>query len=207
VTVRAHEPWHDPAVADFCDTAWLALSEQAHRETLARLCSRHIQPGMTVLEVGCGTGLVYGHLVPDVVSGDDYTGVDIAAPMLALARERYPAGRFEHGDAYNLHFADASFEVVVCFEVLGHLPDIGGVIAELARVARLKVLFTVWPAEAGVAEGTEDAVGHVALHRSYSYDYVLAEIRAAVPDPSLAITHEVVSGYIQGYVLTLPEAA
>jgi ubiquinone/menaquinone biosynthesis C-methylase UbiE len=207
VEARPHEVWHDPAVAAYCDEVWDSPAERAHRELLARLCQAHVRRGMSVLEVGCGTGLVYGQLVPAVVSNGRYTGVDVAEPMLAIARERYPRGRFEHGDAYALRFADASFGAVVCFEVLGHLPDIRGVIAELIRVARARVLFTVWTVEAGVEEGTTPAAGHVALRHRYSRDYVLAEIRAAAPGVNPAVTCEDATAGIKAYVLTLPEAA
>lgn len=200
VTTRPHETWHDPAVASYCDDAWRSDAEQEHRKALAQLCRAHIQPQMTVLETGCGTGLVYGQLVPAVIGADRYTGIDIAEPMLALARSRYPDGCFRSGDAYETQFADGSFDAVICFEVLGHLPDIRRVIGELIRVARIMVLFTVWGTASGMEDGEEVAAGRSALFRRYSRDYILSEISAATPEPGLTVTSEDL-GAIQAYVI------
>lgn len=51
-----------------------------------------------VLEIGCGSG----NLCPFFVeAGYDYTGLDLAEEMLAIAREMYPGGEFVQGDMRN----------------------------------------------------------------------------------------------------------
>ena len=200
---RAHEVWHDPAVAVACKEAWRASGERAHRDNLGNLCREHIQPPMTVLDAGCGTGLVFAQLVPSLIPADAYTGIDIAGPMLEIARRDFPAGRFEHGDLYDLHFADGSFDAVVCFEVLGHLPDICGALAEMIRVARSVVLFTVWPADGGVAEEAEETGERRALHRRFPEDYVTAEISRAAPGLDLSVTVTGLGAY-HGFAVVKP---
>ncbi|HVL82439.1 MAG TPA: class I SAM-dependent methyltransferase [Actinomycetota bacterium] len=61
-----------------------------------------LEPGMTVLDVGCGTGGTTRELADRVSPGGSVTGVDVSRPMLKAARE-LAAGRqdvrFVEGDA------------------------------------------------------------------------------------------------------------
>jgi SAM-dependent methyltransferase len=81
--------------------------------TLAR-----IPDGVTLLEIGCGPGWD-----ATVLSRRHrYTGVDLSATMLRLARERVPSGTFLQGDVTTLGFAENAFGAIVSFYVFGHLP-------------------------------------------------------------------------------------
>jgi len=87
--------------------------------------------GADVLEVGCGTGLILSRLRPLARS---VRGVDLSPGMLKLAIERgLPV---EQADATALPFPDASFDTVVCFKVLAHIPDVRRAVAEMCRVVR-----------------------------------------------------------------------
>ena len=85
----------------------------------------------TVLEVGCGTGLVLGKLARIARTAK---GVDLSPGMLDKAKER--GLDVTLGSATDLPFADASFDFVCSFKVLAHVPDLGGAIAEMARVTK-----------------------------------------------------------------------
>jgi SAM-dependent methyltransferase len=71
--------------------------------------------GERVLDVGCGCGNTTVELARRVAPGGSVTGVDVSAPMLALARER-AAGvdgvRFERADAQVHPFPPGAFDVV-----------------------------------------------------------------------------------------------
>lgn len=55
-----------------------------------------IVPGGPVLDLGCGAGEpLAGYALSN---GFDLTGIDYSAPMLELARERYPEAEWIHGD-------------------------------------------------------------------------------------------------------------
>jgi ubiquinone/menaquinone biosynthesis C-methylase UbiE len=93
-----------------------------------------------VLDVGCGPGTITADLAARVPDGQ-VTGIDAAEDVLALARQeadRRGQGnvRFETGDAYRLAFGDGTFDVVHAHQVLQHLSDPAGALAEMRRVCR-----------------------------------------------------------------------
>jgi demethylmenaquinone methyltransferase/2-methoxy-6-polyprenyl-1,4-benzoquinol methylase len=53
--------------------------------TIARL---HLQPGQTVVDVACGTGLSFAPLLEAVGEQGRVVGVEVSPDMMALARER-----------------------------------------------------------------------------------------------------------------------
>jgi ubiquinone/menaquinone biosynthesis C-methylase UbiE len=87
--------------------------------------------GREVLEVGCGTGLILTRLSEAAKRAE---GIDLSPGMLEKARERGLTVR--EGSATALPYPDHSFDVVVSFKVLAHVPDIRGALREMARVCR-----------------------------------------------------------------------
>jgi SAM-dependent methyltransferase len=96
-----------------------------------------IRAGMDVLDVACGTGNL---AIPAARIGARVTGVDIAENLLAQGRERAAAENlnvtFQYGDAEQLAFPDASFDVVVTMYGAMFAPRPEVVARELARVVR-----------------------------------------------------------------------
>jgi SAM-dependent methyltransferase len=91
-----------------------------------------------VLDFGCGAGRLTQALAG---RADSVVGVDVAEPMLAVARDLDPAGRceFVHNDRADLRaFADGEFDLVFSELVLQHLPRpaIDAYLAEFLRVLR-----------------------------------------------------------------------
>ncbi|MEA2604228.1 MAG: hypothetical protein QOF89_5220 [Acidobacteriota bacterium] len=203
MSARHWERWDGDGVAETIESYWLQSSyEKIHRDMLADLCALYLPtPDLDVLEVGCGTGLIYERLVPRLLSNERYTGVDVSESMLAIGRRKFPAARFLAGDGYGLRFADGAFDVVLCFEVLGHLPEIGTLLRELVRVSRRTVVFTVWPAPDGVVETGETVRGESFLHRQYSHAYLYEQIQRALPDVALEMEVGVLSAQCWAYVL------
>ncbi len=108
------------------------------KRRLLRLAA--VRPGERALDVCCGTGDVTFALAR---AGANATGFDFSEPMLAVARRRAAALRsplralrFEQGDALQLPFADASFEVVTISYGLRNLADFDRGLRELTRVLR-----------------------------------------------------------------------
>ena len=201
--------WDQPGIAETIEGLWQeSLHETVHRDALAVLCSGYLtSPDLEVLEVGCGTGRIYERLVPRLVSNESYTGVDISESMLEIARAKFPQGRFLAGDGYGLGFEDGAFDVVLAFEVLGHLPEIGTFLRELVRVSRKAAIFTVWPAAEGVVEGREEIRGASFLHRQYSHAYLLRQIRDQLPGVPLDVEIGILHADCWAYVLRRREGA
>jgi SAM-dependent methyltransferase len=89
--------------------------------------------GMKALDVGCGTG---HHLKGLAERGFQVTGVDGSAEMLDVARQAVSDADLHLADVGHLPFADDSFDLALCIEVLRYLEHPAGPIAELARVLR-----------------------------------------------------------------------
>lgn len=98
-----------------------------------------------VLEVGCGEGFVSGWLSART-SNAEVIALDLSAAMLREARRAYHAVRFVAGDGYSLPFAEGSFDLVVCLEMLEHLERPQDVLREARRVSR-RFLITSVPRE------------------------------------------------------------
>ena len=90
-------------------------------------------PAGTALDAACGTGRVSELLAR---RGHRVVGVDSSPEMLDRARTRVPEGDFRSGDLERLPVPDASVDLVVCSLALTHVPGLGPVMAEFARVLR-----------------------------------------------------------------------
>lgn len=109
------------------DTADVHL-EHLHRYWLAAEL-----PGERVLDVGCGAG--YGAVLLEH-SGARVWAVDLALSAVGGARDRYREDtvRWRVADARRLPFPPASFDRVVCFEVMEQTADPEEVLDECRRV-------------------------------------------------------------------------
>jgi len=91
-----------------------------------------LPPG-AALDAACGTGRYAAHLA---AGGHRVIGVDSSQDMLDLARTRVPQGTFLPGDLGQLPLPDDDVDLVVSGLALAHVPDLGPVLAEFARVLR-----------------------------------------------------------------------
>ncbi len=72
-----------------------------------------------VLDIGCGGGRPVASTLSRHAS---VTGVDISSVQIAEARKALPDARLIEGDVGSLEFDDASFDAIVSFYTLFHLP-------------------------------------------------------------------------------------
>lgn len=97
------------------------------------------QPGERTLDIGCGPGLTTQALAEAVGDTGQVLGVDIAAPMLSIARRRC-AGLsqvgFELCDVNALPCADASVDRALASQVYEYVEPIDAALRELARVLK-----------------------------------------------------------------------
>lgn len=115
---------------------------QRRREAPA-LVALAVRPpaGADVLVVGCGRG-VDVEIAFEVLQVARVTAVDLDERQVARARgrlERTPWAdrlRLEVGDVTALPFADASFDLVLDFGIIHHVPDWQRAVGEVRRVLR-----------------------------------------------------------------------
>lgn len=79
-----------------------------------------VPAGSRVLDLGCGAGVPASRDL--VAAGYRVTGLDISAVQVQRARRLVPKGEFIQGDMATWDTARQSFEAIVCFYALIHLP-------------------------------------------------------------------------------------
>jgi len=119
---------------------WASLTETKARDRCLELAA--IQDGEDVLEVAVGTGLAFVRILEANPTGRN-EGVDLTAAMLSRAESRARRSgignyRLRVGDAYNLDFADDSFDALINNYMFDLLPesDFRSVLEEFRRVLR-----------------------------------------------------------------------
>lgn len=73
-----------------------------------------------VLDLGCGCGVPVSRAV--AVTGRHVVGVDLSQVQVDRARRLVPGGTFMQADIADLEFADSSFDAVVAFYSVIHVP-------------------------------------------------------------------------------------
>jgi SAM-dependent methyltransferase len=110
------------------------------------------QPGDSVLDVACGTGLLTRIVAKAVGPQGRVVGYDISTEMLAVARKLTPDPSHEalidwrEGDAVSLPFASETFDIVFCEFGLMFFPDRAGALNEMRRVLKPggRLALSVW---------------------------------------------------------------
>jgi SAM-dependent methyltransferase len=129
-----------------------------------------VRAGERLLEIGCGEGANLHHLRE---AGALRVGLDYSSAKTAFARRNTDAHTVT-ADATRLPFSGGSFDAVLIRDVLHHIGDVGGVLAEAHRVlkpgGRLTLLepnraspfilmqAALIPAERGVLRSTPEAL-------------------------------------------------
>jgi ubiquinone/menaquinone biosynthesis C-methylase UbiE len=187
--------WHDAEVAQRQDAAYADVlsamyAGQPRRDLLvaADALRRTGIAAPSVLEVGCASGY-YGEALAHLLGGAvTYTGLDLAWPMVELARRKYPERCFLVGDAVALPLRDGAFDVVISGVSLMHVLRYEVAIAESRRVSRGWSIFHTVPVVRKRATTT-------LRHRAYGRSYIELlfnedELRAAFGRCGLVVRHE-----------------
>lgn len=123
---------------------------QRHYEAprLKRLANGKTQ---NILEIGCGQG-TGARIIHDLFGPQGYVGIDLDPRMIQRARRKaraLPNATFVEGDVTNLEFPDASFDLVMDFGIVHHVPNWKDALAEVHRTLKVhgKFLFEDLPLE------------------------------------------------------------
>jgi ubiquinone/menaquinone biosynthesis C-methylase UbiE len=125
------------------------------------------EPGESVLDVACGSGVVARLVAQRVGSSGTVVGLDFNAGRLAVARSLPPVPgatiHWREGDALALPFANGTFSLVCCQQGLQFFPNRPKALMEMHRVLtpRGRLALNVWrsiqynPGAAAMAEALE----------------------------------------------------
>lgn len=76
-----------------------------------------------ILEVGCGSGKTLASLIELGAQSENLCGVDLLPDRIEEAQSRYPVLHFQCGNAEQLSFPDASFDLILLFTVFSSILD------------------------------------------------------------------------------------
>jgi SAM-dependent methyltransferase len=107
---------------------------RARSELIASLIARYFPGERSLLEIGCGTGLVLARL-RHAFPGLTLTGGDLSRDALEIARVRLPDATFAQMDIRNVPFQE-EFGVVCLLDVLEHLDEDLAALEESHRAIR-----------------------------------------------------------------------
>ena len=94
-----------------------------------------IEPGMHVLDVGCGPGALSEQLA-GVVGEEQLGAVDPSEPFVAACRERVPGADVRRGDAEELPWEDDAFDAALSQLVVNFMRDAPAGASAMRRVVR-----------------------------------------------------------------------
>ena len=121
--------------------------------TRAIVEAAHVQPGMRVLDVACGTGEPAISLAALLADTGEVVGVDLSPAPLKIAEERAAQrglanARFEQADAHHLPFTDNSFDCITSRLGVMFFSDLPRALAEMRRVLKPagRAILLVWGA-------------------------------------------------------------
>lgn len=98
---------------------WAAAVRQEERIRFADILIRGLPVGADLLELGCGTA---GATTQSLARHFRLTGVDISSRSIALARVALPKATFVAADMTTVEFPPSSFDAVVAFYAIIHVP-------------------------------------------------------------------------------------
>jgi SAM-dependent methyltransferase len=170
------------------------VNDDLWSEHVARYAfARRYAPGKRVLDAGCGTGYGSAELAQ---SAAEVTGVDIAPDAIEYARANYPLPglRFIESSCAAVPFPADSFDLVIAFEVIEHLPDFRAFLDDSARVLTREGLFLVSSPNKRYYAETRAETGPNPFHEhEFEADELVRELNRVFPNVRLLLQNRVES--------------
>lgn len=143
------------------------------------------QPGESVLDLACGTGIVARLTAPQVGRTGSVTALDLNPAMLAVARTHLAHSgaivQWQEGNAMALPFSEGSFDLVLCQHGLPFFPDPAKASREMRRVLKADGRLSAMVLQALARHPVFEALMHsVAQHLSLPVSAVMTPF--AMPD-------------------------
>jgi SAM-dependent methyltransferase len=150
---RIVEQGYDQIAERYADWAVRVWPDERARYT--DLISKSLSDGADVLELGCASG---GPTTQALAERFKLIGVDLSTRNVELARANVPSATFLHADMTALELEPASFDAVVAFFSIIHVPreEQSGLLAQIARWLRPGGLFVATMGASATENGYEE---------------------------------------------------
>jgi SAM-dependent methyltransferase len=135
--------------------------------------------GLEILDVGCGTGTMLGHLA----RFGHAQGIDADAEAIRFCRERGVEAVRRVPPGTPLPFADGTFDLVTALDVVEHIDDDAAAVAQMARVLRPGGLALLTVPAFPSLWGRQDEIAH------HKRRYRASRLRALVTGAGLELVH------------------
>jgi demethylmenaquinone methyltransferase/2-methoxy-6-polyprenyl-1,4-benzoquinol methylase len=123
---------------DLVNTVLTAGADARWRRHAAQMT--RLRRGGSAVDIACGSGTLTAELARLAGSSGRVVGIDFSDRMLEVARRRNPSLEFIRGDALDLPFRDAQFQVATMAFGLRNLADPRRGLREMVRVAARAVV-------------------------------------------------------------------
>lgn len=142
----------------------------------------HLSAGDSVVDIGCGNGLLTQDIARAIGPSGAVLGVDPSAEMRALAAARcaaYPSAQIVESVATRLPLPDANADKAVAAQVLEYLPDIPAAIREAHRVLRVGGRFVAVDTGGGTLDWfSEDPARMQRVQAAWAHHYTEDRVAA-----------------------------
>ena len=139
------------------------VAHRVHAESVLKILQNIFStrpPKTSVLDLGCGTGMLSLMLVDNEFN---VAGLDISFPALCILRQQNSKVNVIQAEAGFLPIPDESFDAVVCLGAWRHFMDTDKILEEICRVLNRDGVFIVGyfpPAIAGIFNVKDNILGN-----------------------------------------------
>lgn len=102
---------------------------QHYHKLLSKLYQFNIAPGLSILELGCGTGDLLASLQPS-----EGIGIDFSPAMINIARSKHPNLKFVQADVHTLKLS-GTYDVIILSDLVNDIWDVQAVLSRMKRHA------------------------------------------------------------------------
>lgn len=130
--------WHTQAVSDQAHQSDTRILDRRTLQRHHRRLAEMLQPGMTVLDVGCGTGAITAGIARSIGLAGRVVGLDRDSSLLATAKQRHQGIEnlsFEIGDVLALPYVD-EFDIVTAARAIQWVADPAMAIRQMKKAVK-----------------------------------------------------------------------